>query len=73
MKRKDDSILNIEIKTRPVRSERPVRMDKFVKYILSFVKVKIKGTNLTFVDKKEIIPFLKIFISHFKYMQLYEF
>lgn len=67
MKRKDDSILNIKIKTRPVR------MDKFVKYISSFVKIKIKGTNLTFVDKKEIIPFLKIFISHFKYMQLYEF
>lgn len=67
MKREDDSILNIKIK------RRPVRMDKFVKYILSFVKVKTKGINLTFVDKKEIIPFLKIFISHFKYMQLYEF
>lgn len=53
MKREDDSILNIKIK------RRPVRMDKFVKYISSFVKVKTKGINLTFVDKKEIIHFWK--------------
>lgn len=63
----DDSILNIEIKTRPVR------MDKFMKYILPFVKVKTNGINLTFADKKEIILFLKICISNCKYMQLYEF
>lgn len=46
MKREDDSILNVKIKTRHAR------MDKFGEYISSFAIVKTKGINLTFADKK---------------------